>query len=356
MKFSDLKVVELAGVLAGPSVGMFFAELGAEVVKIENPNTNGDITRGWKIPSEEKETNVSAYFSAANYHKNYQFIDYTQQEGYLQLIEIIKTADIVLCNFKHGYDVKFNLDFDTLKGIQPNLVYASIEGFKDVSNRTAFDVVLQAETGYLSMNGTPDSGVVKLPVAFIDLFAAHQLKEGILIALLQQKTTNKAYKVTANLQESALASLANQATNYLMNGHIPKPLGTLHPNIAPYGEVFTTKDDKQIVLAIGNDKQFVSFCTLISEDSIAQNPLFLTNNLRVEHRKQLQELLKKSIVNVDRDVLLEKSLANKVPVGAVRNMAEVFENDVAKSMVLNEIIEGRATKRMKTAVFEITEG
>lgn len=355
MNFSELKVVELAGVLAGPSVGMFFAELGAEVIKIENPNTNGDITRGWKIASEEKETNVSAYFSSANYHKKYVFIDYTEEKGYDELINLIKQANVVICNFKYGYDVKLKLDYQTLKKVNPSLIYASIEGFKDVPQRTAFDVVLQAETGYLSMNGTPDSGVVKLPVAFIDLFAAHQLKEGVLIALLKQQTNKKTYKVTTNLQESALASLANQATNYLMNGHIPAPLGTLHPNIAPYGEVFITKDAKQVVLAIGNNKQFASFCKLLKVNEIAANPLFETNNKRVENRKKLQELLKVAISNFNRAYLLDESIALKVPVGAVRDMAEVFENEVAKQMVLTETIDNRETKRMKTVAFKIEE-
>ena len=355
MNFSDLKVIELAGVLAGPSVGMFFAELGSEVIKIENPNTNGDITRGWKIASEEKETNVSAYFSSANYHKKYTFIDYTNKQGYNELLELIKKADIVICNFKYGYDVKFKLDFDTLKKVNPNLIYGSIEGFKDIPQRTAFDVVLQAETGYLSMNGTPDSGVVKLPVAFIDLFAAHQLKEGILIALLKQQTIKKAYKVTTNLQESALASLANQATNFLMNGHIPQPLGTLHPNIAPYGEVFATKDDKKIVLAIGNDKQFISFCKLINSEELSVNPLFETNNKRVENRSILFDLLKNAVIKFTRNFLLKESIVLNIPLGAIRNMAEVFENDVAKAMVLNETIENRETKRMKTVAFKITE-
>jgi crotonobetainyl-CoA:carnitine CoA-transferase CaiB-like acyl-CoA transferase len=221
-----LTVIELASVLAGPAVGMFLAELGAKVIKIENPD-GGDVTRQWKLPSEDGQSEVSAYFSSVNYGKQYQSINLKTTEGKQAVLNLMATADIVLTNFKSGDDIKLGLDYETLNALNPKLIYACITGFGPNDSRTAFDVVLQAEAGLMYMNGAPESGPIKWPVAVIDLMAAHQLKEGILLALLQRERHGLGAKVSVSLYDAAIASLANQATNWLMAGHIPQRLGSL---------------------------------------------------------------------------------------------------------------------------------
>jgi crotonobetainyl-CoA:carnitine CoA-transferase CaiB-like acyl-CoA transferase len=231
--FKGLKVVELAGVLAGPAVGMFFAELGAEVIKIENPESGGDMTRHWKLPTEKKSRRTSAYFSAVNYRKTYLFLSFKRKEDRKKIIDLVKEADIVLTNFKAGSAAKYGLDYPSLKKVNAQLIYGEISGFISNPDKVAFDLVLQAETGFMYMNGTPNSGPVKMPVALIDILAAHQLKEGILLALLKRNNTGKGSKISVSLEKSALSSLANQASNFLMEAHIPQPMEVYTPTLPP---------------------------------------------------------------------------------------------------------------------------
>ncbi|MBL4592911.1 MAG: CoA transferase, partial [Flavobacteriales bacterium] len=246
---SNLKVIELASVLAGPDVGMFFAELGAKVIKVENKLLNGDVTRNWKSIDEDKNAKVSAYFSAVNWHKEYLFLNLKNKYDQEKVYDLIKEADIVIANFKPGDDIKLGMDYNTLKNYNSNLIYGEINGYGSNSKRAAYDVVLQAETGFMSMNGNESSGPIKMPIAMIDVLAAHQLKEGLLLALLKKEKTGKGSLVEVSLYDTALSSLKNQATNWLMNQFIPQLIGSLHPNIAPYGETFKTKDGKLLVLA-----------------------------------------------------------------------------------------------------------
>lgn len=350
----NLKVIELASVLAGPDVGMFFAELGSDVVKIENKLTNGDVTRKWKQPPESKEHNLSAYFSAANYNKTYVFLDLTIAEDLKKVYELIESADVLIANFKPGDAKKLKLDYPTIKAINPNIIYGEINGYGKDSNRVAFDVVLQAETGFMSINGTPENGAVKMPVAFIDVFAAHQLKEGILVALLERQKTNKGCHVEVSLYDAAISSLKNQATNWLMNNIIPKRLGSLHPNIAPYGETFITKDNLEIVLGIGNDKQFKKLAHILNCVNLLYNENYNTNQKRVINRTDLYEELSQAFKNYNSIELMEKFLIENVPAGIIKTIDKVFEDESAKDLILEEEIDGISTKRVKTAVFKIS--
>ena len=238
MMLKNLKVIELASVLAGPDVGMFFAELGAKVIKVENKLLNGDVTRGWKSVNEDKTAKVSAYFSSVNYNKEYIQLNLKDENDKTKVYKLIADSDIVIANFKPGDDIKLGMDYGTLKKHNSNLIYGEINGYGSQSKRAAYDVVLQAETGFMSMNGNETSGPIKMPIALIDVLAAHQLKEGLLLALLKKEKTNKGSLVEVSLYDTALSSLKNQATNWLMNKFIPQPIGSLHPNIAPYGEIF----------------------------------------------------------------------------------------------------------------------
>lgn len=351
--FQNLKVVELASVLAGPSVGMFFAELGAEVLKFENKKVGGDVTRNWRL-SHESRDGVSAYFSSVNYHKKHIMVDYNDPMDMSQVLDAIKVADIVICNFKHGYDKKFGLDYDSLKQLNDRLIYGQVGGYASIPEKVAFDVVLQADCGYMFMNGQKDAPPTKMPLAFMDILAAHQLKEGLLLALYKRSVTGKGSCVNTTLEESALSSLTNQASNYLMVNHIPTRIGSLHPNIAPYGELFKTKDHGWIVLAVGSDKQFEKLCQLLGTDLHLRKE-FIHNIDRVKNRTLLDEVLSPLFEKVNADEFIQQCIPLQIPVGKVKNMAEVFSQDFAQKMILTEDFEGQETKRVKSVAFTITD-
>lgn len=344
--FKNLKVVELASVLAGPLTGTFFSELGAKVVKIENKLTNGDVTRTWKLPTESKIRSVSAYYSAANYSKESLFLNVTNDSDYKIAINHVKDADIVITNYKPTTARRLKLGYDDLKRYNPSLIYAELTGFGDDESRPAFDVVLQAETGFMYMNGEPNRNPVKMPVALIDILAAHHLKEAILCAIIGKLKTGKGKHIKVSLYESALASLANQATNWLMEAHIPQPMGTQHPNIAPYGDMYKTKDRKLLVLAIGSDKQFENLCILLG----IKFGEFGTNSQRVSKREALNRKIGECIVQKTSSYWVSNLEQRNIPYGIVKNMQEVFKEKKAKKMLLHEVIEGIETIRVKTAL------
>jgi crotonobetainyl-CoA:carnitine CoA-transferase CaiB-like acyl-CoA transferase len=331
--FKDLKVVELAGVLAGPSVGHFFAELGASVLKIENPNTHGDVTRSWKLKSEDPKDPGSAYFWSVNSQKEFLDLDISKPAGLETLYGLLKTADLVITNYKAGDDVKLKVDYPTLTALNPKLIVASINGFGSGSPRTAYDLILQAESGFMFMNGEAGSKPVKMPVALIDLLAGHQLKEGILIGLLNRYKTGKGCHVSVSLFDSAIASLANQATNWLIGHELPKAMGSLHPNIAPYGELFDTKDNQLVTFAIGSNKQFKNLCELIEFPGLANDPKYANNHLRVNNRTQLYAILYDYVKQFQFKDLFRLCLEREIPVGKIRNLKEVFELPEARHMI-----------------------
>lgn len=353
--FKDLKVVELANVLAGPAVGMFFSELGADVIKIENKLTNGDVTRSWKLPKEDSSSSSSAYFASVNRNKNSLMVDLNKPEEKQKVYDLLETAGLVICNYKPGDDVKLGMDYESIRKINPEIIYAAITGFGEDVKRTAYDLVLQAETGFMYMNGNSESGPVKMPVALIDILAAHQLKEGILVAMINRLKTGKGAKVTVSLYDAAIASLANQASNWLMAAENPQPIGSLHPNIAPYGEIFTTSDDKQIVLAIGNNKQFQHLCELLACRDVINDERFNSNSGRVKNRKVLFELLKPSFRNYDSAFLMDQFIKYDIPAGRIRSLKEVFAEPQAASLVNSWISEGQTHKNVKTAIFKISD-
>lgn len=354
MKSSEMlkgvRVVELASVLAGPAVGMFLAELGADVIKIENKSQGGDVTRTWKIAGEYGK--ISSYYSSINYLKKTLFLDLKDAKELEEVKELIKDADIVLSNFKPSSSKKLGLDYDSLKKLNPHIISGEIRGFA-ASDRPAYDAVLQAESGFMYMNGSPDKDPCKMPVALIDILAAHHLKEGILLAMIHKLKTNEGSRVSVSLEEAAIASLANQASGYLMNDVIPERQGSLHPAIAPYGEVLTFKNGEQMVLAIGNNKQLSLLCNVLNLEDYSTDSRFNSNQSRVENRMELFESLSSAAVLLDFKSSYDKLIALDVPVGHIKNMANVFESDVAMDLVKEELIEGSLSRRVGTAIFSI---
>jgi len=349
--FSKLIIVDTSTVLAGPSVGTFFAELGATVIKVENASSY-DVTRTWKLPSEDKNSPISAYFSSVNYGKKYIQLNLKDAHDLKQFKELIKVADILISNFKNGDEEKLGITDTTLRNCNPGLIIGKINGFGKDSDRVAYDLILQAETGFMSMNGTPESGPVKMPVALIDVLAAHHLKEGLLIALLKLKTTGKASTVSVSLYDAAVSSLVNQASNYLMNNHIPQRIGSLHPNIAPYGELFKTKENDLITFAIGSDTHFKKLCNYLFLKDLIENSKFNSNQSRVINRTELQEILQDKIKELSTEAILTEMLKQNVPAGKVKNLAEVFENEDLQKSILEEDNLGYKTKRVSSIAFK----
>ena len=308
--------------------------------------------RSWKLPKEDASSNISAYFSSVNYKKDHYFLNFNETKDFEQTLSFIKSADILITNFKKGDDIKFGLDYATLKSINSQLIYASITGFGSNSDRVAYDLILQAETGFMSMNGTENSGPVKMPIALIDVLAGHQLKEGILLALIN-RSDNGGCLITVSLYDAAIASLANQASNYLMAGHIPKPIGSLHPNISPYGEIFNTADNQLVTFAIGSQKQFEKLMVYLELEEESISDKFKNNISRVENRVDLASIIGAKVETVKLNDLLDYCLTHFIPAAEIKNLKQVFSNESAQDLILSETVEGVKTQRVKTVAFKI---
>lgn len=346
--FENLNIIDLSTVLAGPSVGSFFAELGANVVKIEHPD-HPDVTRSWKLENEPEDAPVSAYFSSINYGKKYLALDLKRAEHHERFIELVAAADVVLMNFKKGGQEKLNITDKELRRHNKQLIIGKISGFGDDSDRVAYDLILQAESGFMSMNGTPDSGPVKMPIALIDVLAAHHLKEGLLIEMLQKERFKMNYtgkSISVSLYDAAVASLVNQASNYLMTGKVPERIGSLHPNIAPYGELFQTKDGKTITFAIGSNRHFENLSRQLGLEHLLSDERFNSVQLRVEHRQALFELMEPEVNKQEASALLEALHQHYVPCGEVKDLQAVFSQEKAQQIVRSEKIAGIATQRV----------
>jgi crotonobetainyl-CoA:carnitine CoA-transferase CaiB-like acyl-CoA transferase len=330
----NCKVIELATVLAGPSVGQFLAELGADVLKIENPNLGGDVTRSWKLASESADNTVSAYFSSVNWGKKSIALDVSQPENLAKVHELVKTADFVIANYKTGDAEKLKLSYKDLQVLNPQLIYGHITGYGLDYQKVGYDAVIQAEAGFVYINGEVAGKSVKMPVALIDLLAAHQLKEALLVAWIHKLQAAEGSYVTVSLFDSAVASLANQAANWLVAGVVPQRIGSEHPNIVPYGNIFETKDKAAILIAVGNDKQFKELCKILELPQLPLLDDFASNQQRVKNRIALVLLLESAFAKFDKAMLLAKFEEAKIPAGGVNTMQEVFENPLTKPLLL----------------------
>ncbi len=353
MEFSlkGIRVIDASTVLAGPSVGTFLAELGADVVKIEHPS-HPDVTRSWRLPQEEMDSSVSAYFSSINYQKQYSQLNLKDKNDRDEFLRQVSEADILITNFKLGDAEKFGIEDHILHELNPRLIIGKINGYGAADARVAYDLILQAESGFMSMNGTPDSGPVKMPVALIDVLAAHHLKEGILLALYNRERNGKGIAFSVSLYDAAVSSLVNQASNYLMVDHVPQRIGSLHPNIAPYGELFQTVNGDTITLAIGSNDHFKKLCGELGLEELTEDKRFVANHDRVINRKELQLYLDQAISKRETAPLLESLQKLNIPAGKIQNLREVFSSDKAKSLIREEMIDGKLTKRITSVVFK----
>jgi len=270
----------------------------------------------------------------------------------------------VVASYKPGDAEKLKVDYETLQEINPRLIYAQITGYGTSDPRVGYDAVIQAESGFTFMNGEAEGPATKMPVALVDVLAAHNIKQGILLALWQRDRvggSGEGRLISVSLMQAAVSSTVNQATNWLQGGHLPRRMGSSHPNIAPYGTIYATADGKEVVFAVGTDKQFATLCEVldIRDDGgklLYENPSFTTNISRVHNRGEVHQRLSEALAGWKdgRSALLEVLHARAVPCGPVNDMSEVFSSSkAAEELVLSGEISGK--KGVRQAVFAADE-
>ncbi|MCB8888961.1 CaiB/BaiF CoA transferase family protein [Vreelandella malpeensis] len=350
---AGIKVLDLSRVLAGPWCGQLLADMGAEVIKIERPGL-GDDTRQWGPPwlgerSGEglgdglADSFESAYYLCANRGKRSVTVDMAKPEGQALIKTLARGADVLLENFKVGGLAKYGLDFESLKAINPGLVYCSITGFGQHSpyaHRAGYDFMIQAMGGLMSLTGQPDSapggGPVKVGVAITDLFTGLYASNAILAALYARRDSGQGCHVDLSLMDVQVGVLANQASNYLTSGQIPTRLGNAHPNIVPY-QAFATRDG-HLIVAVGNDTQFQRFCQVIGEPVLCEDARFATNGARVANRAQLVPRLEAALAQRSLDEWLAAFEAVGVPCGPINTLDRVFDDAHVKARTLKQTL------------------
>jgi len=335
---SGLRVLDLSRVLAGPWASQTLADMGAEVIKIERPGV-GDDTRGWGPPyardTAGNDTSEAAYYLAANRGKKSLTIDITKPEGQDVIRQLVAHCDIVLENFKVGGLAKYGLDYASLSSINPKIVYCSITGFGQdgpYKDRPGYDFMIQAMGGLMSVTGAPDQEPggqpMKVGVAVADIFTGLYATIGILAALRHRDATGEGQHIDLALLDVQTAILANQAMNFLTTGKAPGRMGNAHPNIVPY-EAFPTSDG-YIILAVGNDSQFKSFCNAAGIGHLADDERYATNRSRVAHRETLVPLIRQAMVLKSTDDWIAVLETANVPCGPINTLDRVFDNPQVK--------------------------
>jgi len=326
-----IRVLDLSRVLAGPFCTMILGDLGAEVIKVEQPG-HGDETRGWGPPYAGGE---SAYYLCANRNKKSITINLKTEEGRRILRDLALKSDVMIENFRPGTMERWGLGYEDLAALHPGLVYCRISGYDPEGpdrERPGYDFIIQAESGLMSITGPVEGPPMKVGVAVVDIIAALYATIGILGALIERHRSGMGQKIEISLLDCALSSLANVASNYLISGQPPRRYGNAHPNIVPY-EAFETADG-YIVICVGNDRQFKTLCTCMGMEGLAQDPRFATNSGRVKHREELLRLLREVLRQRSTSEWLEILIPAGVPCGAVRTIPQAFSDPQSRRMVI----------------------
>jgi crotonobetainyl-CoA:carnitine CoA-transferase CaiB-like acyl-CoA transferase len=319
-----LKVVELARILAGPWIGQTLADLGADVVKMESPD--GDDTRKWGPPFIEADGEATAaYFHACNRGKRSAIADFADEQDLAFVRQLIANADVVIENFKVGGLQKFGLDYDSLAVTNPRLIYCSVTGFGQdgpYAPRPGYDFMIQGMSGFMDLTGEPDGEPQKIGVALADIITGLYGAVAIQAALARRAETGKGALIDMALFDCMTGVLANQAMNYIASGVSPSRLGNAHPNIAPY-QTFAARDG-YLVIAVGNDRQFVNLCRMLGLDDLTYDRQLASNAGRVKRREQLAARIGAKTAERDRASLLAEFERAGVPAGPINSVAEVF--------------------------------
>ncbi len=332
-----IRILDLSRVLAGPWCTQTLADLGADVIKIERPGS-GDDTRTWGPPflknDDGTETHEAAYYLGANRNKRSVTCDIAQSAGQALIRELVMHCDVFVENFKVGDMARYGLDYASLKTLNPRLVYCSVTGFGQngpYAERAGYDYAIQGMGGLMSVTGERDDlggGPQKVGVAVADLMTGMYATVGILAALRHAEKTGEGQQVDMALLDTQVAMLANLGANYLVSGKVPQRVGNAHQNIVPYQvfEVAPAADGSKdhLILAVGNDSQYVKFCKVANIPELGVNPLFAKNRDRVQNRAQLVPILESVMKLRGKADWLAALEGAKVPCGAINNLAEVF--------------------------------
>lgn len=333
-----LKVLDLTRVLAGPWATQIFADMGADVIKVERPG-RGDDTRGWGPPylrdSQGRETAMASYFLSTNRGKKSITVNLASPEGSQLIRELARQSDVVLENYKVGDMERYGLDYETLKQDNPGLVYCSITGFGQTGpyrNRAGYDFIIQGMGGLMSLTGHEDSapggGPMKVGVPISDLMTGMYAATAVLAALSYRDRTGLGQYIDMALLDVQVGWLANQNMNYLTTGKAPQRMGNAHPNIVPY-QMFETSDGA-INLGIGNDGQFAKFCDVVGLADLARDERFAAHQSRVRNRAALVPLVAEKILSQPSDYWVDMLNKLGIPCGPVNDLREVFEDEQVK--------------------------
>ena len=327
-------VLDLSRILAGPTATQMLGDLGATVIKVENPKTGGDDTRGWG-PNyargvDGQPTDLSAYFMSANRNKQSIAVDISTPEGQETIRQLAARADIVIENYKPDGLVKYGLDHATLLAAHPGLVYCSISGFGQFGpnrDQPGYDLMAQGYGGIMSLTGDPDGAPMKVGVGIADVMCGMYATIGILAALRHREHTGQGQHIDLSLVDAQMAWLINEGCNFLTSGQVPERRGNAHPNIVPY-DAFEAVDG-HVLVAVGNDSQFVRFCDVIGAPELGRDPRYVTNLGRIQNRDALIPTLRALLAKHTKDDILSLLQSVKVPCGPIHTVAEALQSDQA---------------------------
>lgn len=351
-----IRVIELARVLAGPWAGQMLADMGADVIKVESPD-GGDDTRAWGPPFVESKDggNLSAaYYHSTNRGKRSITVDLKTEEGRQTVRRLVKTADVVIENFKRGGLEKYGLDYQSLRALNPKLIYCSITGFGQTgpyADFAGYDYIVQGMSGFMSITGEPDGQPMKAGVAVADIFTGIYSVTAIQAALIHTLRTGEGQHIDMALLDVQSAVLANQNMNYLISGRPPVRLGNAHPNISPY-EVVPTADGF-LILAVGNDGQFKRLCKILGVDAIAEDERYATNKARVAHKLEVRQIVSTETLKWMKRDLLTACESNAVPAGPINSIQEMFADPQVQARGLRidlEAADGTVIPGVRTPI------
>ena len=331
-----LYVLDLSRILAGPTATQLLGDLGATVIKIENPKTGGDDTRGWgpnyAMGTDGQPTDLSAYFMAANRNKHSVAVDLSTDDGQATIRQLAARADVVIENYKPGGLEKYGLDHATLLTAHPGLVYCSISGFGQTGpnrEQPGYDLMAQGYGGIMSLTGDPDGVPTKVGVGIADVMCGMYATIGILAALRHRDATGEGQHIDLSLVDAQMAWLINEGCNYLTSGQVPQRRGNAHPNIVPY-DVFATSDG-HIILAVGNDAQFQRFCHAMERVDLAEDSRFTTNPDRIANRGPLSDAISETLSARTSADILQVLQSVQVPCGPIHTVGQSLQTDQAQA-------------------------
>ena len=344
-----LKVLDLSRILAGPTCTQLLGDLGAEIIKIENPKSKGDDTRAWGPPFvtgvDGEPTDLSAYFMSANRNKLSVAVDIATPEGQETIRTLAMQSDVVIENFKPGGLKKYGLDYETMLKVRPDLVYCSISGFGQTgpnASKPGYDLMAQGYGGLMSLTGDPEGEPTKVGVGIADVMCGMYATVGILAALRHKDRTGEGQHIDLALVDAQVAWLINEGVAHLQTGDLPKRRGNQHPSIVPY-QTFETADG-HVLIAVGNDSQFQRYCEFLGRSDLSEDPRFATNPGRLENREALLDQL---IVEMSKHTTSEITAGleeRKVPVGPVHTLDQVFASDQVEARDMAVDVPSEAAK------------